>query len=153
MIRTTQLITSAICVTNGVGGGKTQAGVKIPKGTPCTGWYKGKQHTDVCEGTAYGGKGWCGVEAPPGQSGKYSAKDAAWGGCVKECPKGGVAQCTCPNGTPLKGPECNEHGTPGCKSCKKLFKMNADNTACEREFTVRRLCRLLKNDVRMHSPT
>jgi len=121
----------AVCVTNGIGGGKTKTGEKVPKGTPCTGWYQGKQHKEVCEGTAYGGKGWCGVEAPPGKSGKYSAKDAAWGGCVKACPKGGVAQCTCPNGTPLKGPECNEHGTPGCKSCGKLYALNSAKTACK----------------------
>merc|ERR1711939_516957 len=46
------------------------------------------------------------------------------------CPVGG-AQCNCPNGTPLKGPECNEHDTPGCKSCDDGFKMNDDGTACE----------------------
>merc|ERR1712051_52971 len=102
------------CVTNGQGG---SAKGKPPAGVRCTGWYQGKQHKDVCEGTAYGGKGWCGVEAPPSQKGKYSKADSAWGGCSKGCPKGGIATCVCPNGVPTTGNDCNKHGSKGCKSC------------------------------------
>ena len=125
---------TSACVTNGIGGGKLEAGpkkgTKVPKGTKCTGWYMGKQHKDICEGVGYGGRGWCGVEAPPGKTGTYTSKDGAWGGCVKECPRG-LAVCECPNGKPLTGPACNEHGAPGCESCKALYKLSDDKKSCE----------------------
>ena len=42
-----------------------------------------KQDKNFCKGNNYGGYGWCGVEAPPGTTGKYSKADGAWGGCAK----------------------------------------------------------------------
>merc|ERR1712087_557802 len=59
--------------TNGVHGNQ-------PAGTPCANeWsYKGKIHKDhQCEGTRYGGYGWCSTTA-----GDYN-RDRAWGGCTK----------------------------------------------------------------------
>ena len=116
------------CVTNGKAGTAGKKG-KVPGGVPCTGWYQGKQHTSLCEGTSYGGKGWCGVEAPPGQSGKYNKADSAWGGCSLACPKGGVAICSCVNGVPAKGKACNKHGSKQCASCDHGYKLD-DKKLC-----------------------
>ena len=123
------------CVSNGKAGnldtGRNK-NKKVPAGIPCTGWYLGKNtHTKgFCQGTGYGGNGWCGVEAPPGKTGKYSKADSAWAGCSKVCPPGGVAVCKCEHGVPLKGDACNKHDAPGCKSCKSGYKLNAKKTAC-----------------------
>ena len=70
------------------------------------------------------------MEAPPGQKGKYSKADSAWGGCDKSCPPGGIATCVCPNGVPTTGNDCNKHGSKGCKGCKAGFVLNKDKTAC-----------------------
>jgi hypothetical protein len=76
----TQSSHSARCVTNGVKSGQSK-----PGGVPCTGWYNGKKHTDLCTGNKYGGHGWCGAEAPPGETGLYKSGSKAWGGCSAAC--------------------------------------------------------------------
>merc|ERR1719450_640391 len=76
----TACVAAAACVTNGEG--KLDRGFnaqqKVPADTPCTGWHMGKRD-GFCQGTDFGGNGWCGVEAAPGEKGKYSATDGAWG--------------------------------------------------------------------------
>ena len=118
-------------MTNGKSGTAGKKG-KVPAGVPCTGWYQGKKHSGFCEGKDYGGHGWCGVEAAPGEKGAYNKDDSAWGGCSKECPPSGIAICECPFGTPTKGTACDKHGSKGCEKCNEGFDLNADKTMCIR---------------------
>ena len=100
-----QTAPATTCVTNGEAGflnAGPKKGQKVPAGTPCTGWYRGKKSTNgMCQRTGYDWDifpithyGWCGVEAAPGTTGTYSKADAAWGACARTCRPGDLSSPT-----------------------------------------------------------
>ena len=70
------------------------------------------------------------MEAPPGTTGEFTAKDVAWGGCSLDCPKGGVPTCVCFNGVAATGAACAKHASKMCASCDTGFELTSDKTAC-----------------------
>ena len=124
------------CVSNGKAGRLelgSNKGQIVPAGLPCTGYYQGKNNHSAgfCQGTGYGGRGWCGVEAPPGETGKYTSKDGAWAGCSLACHPGGRLLCKCEHGVPSEGEQCVKPDTPRCQSCHHGYTLNEKKTACE----------------------
>ena len=119
------------CVSNGIAG-DTYTRDDVPAGLPCTGWYGGMKQEIFCMGTSKGGRGWCGVEAPPGTEGKFGEKDWAYGGCSLSCPEGGHSICKCAHGVAPTGDACPTHRANLCTSCWSGFEMNEDKTACVR---------------------
>merc|ERR1711865_122225 len=69
---TTAAPAGGACVTN------TQGGAP---GRQCTGWYNNALDPTYgqCEGTGYGGYGWCGTQPA------YAAGASSWGGCTAAC--------------------------------------------------------------------
>merc|ERR1711865_689792 len=76
---TTAATNARVCVTNSQG--RCQGTACTDAGRRCTGLYAGSYtaHSGShCQGTSYGGHGWCGTNLP-GSSGND------WGGCAAVC--------------------------------------------------------------------